>query len=102
MDAARDSEENRKGNCSTFVRCIEPQASILFVLSDKPLIVIDLVDLRYDDLASSIVVVDPPTIYCLVRTIQFVQKHYCVVGVIDGRLESMSILLKPIDQTKGL
>lgn len=30
MDAARDSEENRKGNCSAFVRCIEPQASLLF------------------------------------------------------------------------
>lgn len=35
MEAAGNSEENRKGNCSAFVWCIEPQASLLFGLSDK-------------------------------------------------------------------
>lgn len=73
MNAARYSEENRESNCSAFVWRIEPQASLLFVLSDKLLITIDLVgDLRYDDLASSMVVVDPPNIYLLVRGIEFV------------------------------
>lgn len=71
MDAARYSEENRKSNCSTFVWRIEPQASLLFALSDKLLITIDFVgDLRYDDLASSMAVVDPPNIYFLVRGIE--------------------------------
>lgn len=71
MDAARYSEENRKSNCSAFVWRVEPQASLLYVLSDKLLIMIDLVgDLRYDDLASSMVVVDPPNIYFLVQGIE--------------------------------
>lgn len=71
MDAARYGEENRKSNCSAFVWRIEPQASLLFALSDKLLITIDLVgDLRYDDLASSMAVVDPPNIYFLVRGIE--------------------------------
>lgn len=62
MDTTGYSEENREGNCSAFIRRIEPQASLLFDLSEKLLIMIDFVGhLRYDDLASSIVIV-PPTI----------------------------------------
>lgn len=73
MEGARYSEENCKCNCSAFVWRIEPQASLLFVLSDKLLIMIDLLDdLRYDDLASSMIVVDPPNIYFLVRGIKFI------------------------------
>lgn len=73
MDAARYSEENRESNCSTFVWRIEPQASLLFVLSDKLLITIDLVgDLRYDDLASSMAVGDPPIYISLVRGIEVI------------------------------
>jgi hypothetical protein len=64
MEAAGNSEENRKGNCSAFVWCVEPQASLFFVSLEELLIVVGLVDdLRYADLASSMVVVDPPTIY---------------------------------------